>query len=132
MKYSLLLPPANKASQGGASRRLFKTRAGVGNDTAVSTFMEHVGRMTDSLRNTVAIDLGSRRDVSRSQCMGMLRQHIQHNIWQVGIVLAGLTPGWDKVLPPKDGHPARLSCQQSAVLDLLLVAGKQVLGVDTT
>ncbi|WVQ96087.1 hypothetical protein IAU59_003188 [Kwoniella sp. CBS 9459] len=82
MLYCLLLPPASKASQGSA-RRLFKSRATVDNHLA-SSFTDHASDIAQPLRNAVVVDLVRRKQVTRHECLALLKTHIQNNVWQVG------------------------------------------------
>ncbi|WVF68547.1 hypothetical protein IAT40_003315 [Kwoniella sp. CBS 6097] len=82
MLYCLLLPPASKASQGTA-RRLFKSRATVDNHLATS-FTDHASDIAKPLRNAVVVDLVRRKQVTRQECLALLKTHIQNNVWQVG------------------------------------------------
>ncbi|OCF35151.1 hypothetical protein I316_03193 [Kwoniella heveanensis BCC8398] len=81
MLYCLLLPPASKASQGSA-RRLFKSRATVDNHLATS-FTDHASDIAQPLRNAVVVDLVRRKQVTRHECLTLLKTHIQNNVWQV-------------------------------------------------
>lgn len=81
MQYALLLPPASKASQ-GSSRRLYKTRATAAD--SAKNFVGHAANLAATLRNAVAVDLGRNKEVTRADCMKILREHLKNNIWQIG------------------------------------------------
>lgn len=144
MLYSLLLPPASKASQASA-RRLFKSRAAVADHT-LARHDHHVKAMAEPLRNAVIVDLVSYRangtanaqfrpqEISREGCMELLRTHIKNNVWKVGATFGSLThpQDWGPVLSPEDWHPAGFQDQQLAVLILLFVHGSRTSVVDTT
>ncbi|WVR08145.1 hypothetical protein IAU60_005191 [Kwoniella sp. DSM 27419] len=85
MLYCLLLPPASKASQNTA-RRLFKPRAMV-DDHRSTTFGDHASDISEPLRNAVVVDLVRRKQVSRAECLDLLRTHIRRNVWQLGKTL---------------------------------------------
>ncbi|BEJ01730.1 hypothetical protein CcaverHIS631_0604120 [Cutaneotrichosporon cavernicola] len=80
--HCILLPPASKVSQ-GIPRKLFKTRAAA-TQAAQSQYGHQAKEMAETMRNAVVADLLRPREVTRTECMDLLRSHVGNNIWQYG------------------------------------------------